>query len=250
MTENIENNVGKPEPNSAADNPGMSADKIAAGVSQQDPSQGPMSGDESLSKSMHQIIIAAAKSRRRYRPSRTVLVGIGVALAGFVLFHIVNHRGGTVGPVQVFAQPDQRLHKPPMPANDGSFQDTADSPGAAQTLISISIDTQAAKDLDKAVSLQKAWSLYQRGDYEKAYYVYDKLRANVTGSGLKQQCLRDWLGLQMALSLQKTDDQTLMGQFFTEALQSRSLVVRAMASYHLAFIQNRHRQFYESLYLF
>jgi hypothetical protein len=50
----------------------------------------------------------------------------------------------------------------------------------------------------------------------------------------------------MALSLQKTDDQTLMGQLFTEALQSRSLVVRAMASYHLAFIQNRHQQFYEA----
>jgi len=243
MAENIENNAGKPEPNNVAGNPEMSAGKIAAGA----PSQGPMSGDESLSKSTRQIIIAAAKSRRHYRPSRMALVAIGVALAGFILFHMIARRGGTVGPAQVSAQPDQRLHKPLTPANNGSLQqEPTDSPDAAQTLMYISIDTQAAKSLDKAVSLQTAQSLYQRQDYEKAYYVYDKLRANVTGRGLKQQCLKDWLGLQMALSLQKTNDQTLMGQFFTEALQSRSLVVRAMASYHLAFIQNRHQQFYES----
>ena len=247
MTKNIENNAGKPEPNSAAGNPEISADKIAAGASQQEPSWGPGSGDESLSKSMHQIIIAAAKLRRRYRPSRTVLVGIGVALAGIVLFHVIVRSSNTVSPVRVAAQLDQQPCKPLMLTNtDLLQQESVDCPDATQRLISISIDTQAAKILDKAVSLQIAQLLYQRGDYEKACYVYDKLRANVTGRGLKQQCLRDWLGLQMALSLQKTDDQALMGQFFTEALQSRSLVVRAMASYHLAFIQNRHQQFYES----
>ncbi|MCD6175918.1 MAG: tetratricopeptide repeat protein [Planctomycetes bacterium] len=243
MTENIENNAGKPDSNGVTDHSGMSIDKIVAGVSQQTSSQGQRSSDESLFKSTRQIIIAAAKSKRQSRFSRMVLVGIGVALAGFVLFQIISRHGGTVSPVQVSAQPDQRSHKPLMPANNGSLQQ---EPAAVQTLISISIDSQVAKTLDKAVSLQRARLLYQRGDYKKAYYVYDKLRTNITGGGLKQQCLRDWLGLQMALSLQKTDDQTLMGQFFTEALQSRSLVVRAMASYHLALIQNRHQQFYES----
>jgi len=247
MTENKENNAGKPEPNSVAGNPEISADKVAAGASQQDISQGPMSDNKSLFKSTHQIIIAAAKTRKHYNFAQKILIGAIVVLAGLVFFQIKKHNSGIISPVQVLAQPDQWSHKPLTPANDDPLQqEPTNLPNAARTLIPISIDTRDSMALDKAVSLQKAQSLYQRGDYEKAYYVYDKLRANVAGRGLKQQCLRDWLGLQMALSLQKTNDQTLMGQFFTEALQSRSLVVRAMASYHLAFIQNRHQQFFES----
>ncbi|MHC5100678.1 MAG: tetratricopeptide repeat protein [Planctomycetota bacterium] len=247
MTKKRENNVSKPEPNGAAGNPEAFTDKVAAGASQQKSSQGQTPGNDSLSESTRRIIIDAAKSRRGYRPSRTALVAIGVALAAFVIFQIINHRAGTVGPAQVSAQADQRSHKPLKLENNGSLQqERINSPDAEQTLMHIPIDTQAAKTLDKAVSLETARTLYRQGDYKKAYYVYDKLQGNVTGNGLKQQCLRDWLSLQMALSLQKTSHQDQMGQFFTEALQSRSLVVRAMASYHLAFIQNRQQQFYES----
>ncbi|MHC4292605.1 MAG: hypothetical protein ACYSTR_10395 [Planctomycetota bacterium] len=247
MTENKENNVGKPEPNSVADNPETAAAKIASEASQYGSSQEQSPNHDSLSEGTRQIIIAAAKSSQGRRPSRITFIALGVAFAGFVIFQIVNHYDGTVIPAQVLAQPDQRPQKPQTLADNASFQqEPEDSSDALRELMSVSIDTQTVKTLDEAVSIQTARSLYQRQDYEKAYYVYDKLRINIAGEGLKQQCLRDWLSLQMALSLQKTNNQTLMGQLFTEALQSRSLVVRAMASYHLAFIQNRHQQFYES----
>ena len=247
MTENRENNVSKPEPNSAAGNPDAVSDKLIAGAFGQKFSQEPSPNNDSLSENTRQIIIAAAKPRKRYHFAQMALAMIIVALAGLVFFQLENHKAGTVDSAQVLAQPDGQSHKSLPLANDGSLQQkSTKSTDSRRASTLISVDTEIAKTLEKAVSLQTARSLYQRGDYEKAYYVYDKLRSHITGQGLKQQCLRDWLGLQMALSLQKTDDQTLMGQLFTEALQSRSLVVRAMASYHLAFIQNRHQQFYEA----
>ncbi|MHC4881520.1 MAG: tetratricopeptide repeat protein [Planctomycetota bacterium] len=247
MAENRENNVEEPELNRVADDSGPVSEKLAAGVSQQEPSQGPSSAAGSLSESTRRVIIAATKPSRGYRPSRGAFVGVGIILAGFVLFQITHHLYSPVGPAEVSAQSDQQPQEPLAPAYNGSFQkETPTLPDAPGTLMNIGIDTQTAETLDKAVSIQTARLLYQRQDYKEAYYVYDKLRANVTGNGLRQQCLRDWLGLQMALSVQKTTDQALMGPLFTEALQSRSLVVRAMANYHLAFIQNRHQQFYES----
>jgi hypothetical protein len=238
MTETRENNVEHPELNRAVDDSGIAAEKLAAGVP-----QGQRSADGSLSESTRRIIIAATKPSRGYRPSRGALVVVGVILAGFVLFQITYHLCDPIGPAEVTAQSARQPQEPLTSAYNGSPQKEApilpDAPGA---LMNIRIDTQTAETLDKAVSIQTARLLYQRQDYKEAYYVYDKLRANVTGNGLRQQCLRDWLGLQMALSVQKTTDQALMGPLFTEALQSRSLVVRAMANYHLAFIQNRHQQ--------
>ena len=188
MTENKENNVSNLEPDGVAGNPEMSADQTAAGAPQQRSSQEQSPNHDSLSEGTRQIIIAAAKSSQGRRPSRITFIALGVAFAGFVIFQIVNHYDGTVIPAQVLAQPDQRPQKPQTLADSASFQqEPTDSPDALRGLMSVSIDTQTVKTLDEAVSLQTARSLYQRGDYEKAYYVYDKLRKNVTSNGLKQQ---------------------------------------------------------------
>ena len=246
MTENKENNTGKPDPNNVAGNPEMSADKAAAEASRQDSSEQPLSNGDSLSETTRRIITAAAELKQSRRPSRAAIIVVGAAFAVFIVFQIIHYCNGTASPAKVSAQADPRPYIPMTPVNNELLQqETMGSQDAAQALMRIP-DTETTKRLDKAISLQTAQTLYDQGQFEKAHYVYAKLRTHIVGKSLKQQCLRDWLGLQMALSLQHTNDQTLMGQYFTEALESRSLVVRAMANYHLAFIQNRYQQFYES----
>lgn len=110
----------------------------------------------------------------------------------------------------------------------------------------ISLTRNTAEALQDAISLQAARRLAEQGNYYEAAYVYEQLRLGISGSELKDQVLRDWLSLQMGLCLQKTKEQDLMGDCFTKALQSKSMVVRAMANYSLAMIQMNNRQFLES----
>ncbi|MHC5156317.1 MAG: hypothetical protein ACYSO3_09425, partial [Planctomycetota bacterium] len=122
MTENRENNVSKPEPNSAAGNPDAVSDKLIAGAFGQKFSQEPSPNNDSLSENTRQIIIAAAKPRKRYHFAQMALAMIIVALAGLVFFQLENHKAGTVDSAQVLAQPDQQSHKSLPLANDGSLQ--------------------------------------------------------------------------------------------------------------------------------
>lgn len=110
----------------------------------------------------------------------------------------------------------------------------------------ITLTRNAADALQDAISLQSARRLAEAGEFYEAAYIYEQLRLNITGSEVKDQVLRDWLSLQMGICLQKTQEQDLMGECFTRALQSRSMVVRAMANYTLAVMQINNRQFLES----
>jgi tetratricopeptide (TPR) repeat protein len=116
----------------------------------------------------------------------------------------------------------------------------------AAILNSLTLGRLTTDALDKAVSLQTAEAFYAARDSQKAAYIYERLRRNLTTRTLQDEALADWLTLQMALCVQKTRDQHLMTELFTRALNSRSPAVRALAHYNLAFLQNHNRSFLES----
>ncbi|MBE0534910.1 MAG: tetratricopeptide repeat protein [Phycisphaerae bacterium] len=85
--------------------------------------------------------------------------------------------------------------------------------------------------------------LYRSESYEQALRVFqtlaDHLPVNVEGN----DALRDYLQLMMALCMENMPGNQNSGPFFTAALQSRSPLVRALANYRLALIENRNGQF-------
>ena len=145
---------------------------------------------------------------------------------------------------------------PVTPASESSAPTTAPSTepvpqgnvpvSPAAILEKLNLGRSAAEALELAVSIQAAEAFYAAGDYYKAGYIYARLRQNLTCRTVQDEVLSDWLTLQMALSLQKTQEQQLMGELFTQALNSRSPAVRALANYNLAFIQNHNRSFLEA----
>jgi hypothetical protein len=100
--------------------------------------------------------------------------------------------------------------------------------------------------LDGAISLQTAEAFYAAREYSKAAYVYERLRRNLTTHTLQDEVLADWLTLQMALCLQKSQEKDLMSDLFARAMKSRSHAVRVLTHYNLAFIQIQNRSFLEA----
>lgn len=107
----------------------------------------------------------------------------------------------------------------------------------------LSITESEAKALDKSASWALAETYYNNTEYERAYYVFDKLAENLTTNIPADEFLKDFFHLKMALCLQNTDYQQDVSRLFTNALQSKSIVVKAMANYHLIFAQNHKKQF-------
>lgn len=105
------------------------------------------------------------------------------------------------------------------------------------------IDERDAADLDKASSLQLAEALYREGQYKKAHYVFDKLSNKLTTNIPADEFLKDYMQFKIALCLQKMNNNTDLSRLFTNALHSRSPVVRTMANYHLIFIEMHNKQY-------
>ncbi len=103
--------------------------------------------------------------------------------------------------------------------------------------------TKANPNLDKAISWQVAEELYRTGKYHDASYVFHRLAENITANTASDEFIRDFLSLRKALSLHQMDYNADSSELFTIALSSGSPVVRAMANYHLAFIESRNKQY-------
>lgn len=99
-------------------------------------------------------------------------------------------------------------------------------------------DTSASQP----VSWKTAETLYYAGEYEKALYVFTRL-ADHLPPGDNNESFKDYLHLMMALAIENAANGRNPAPYFTAALQSRSPVVRALANYRLALIENRNRQF-------
>lgn len=91
------------------------------------------------------------------------------------------------------------------------------------------------------LSLKVAQNLYLQKDYDKAYNAYDQLRQNLPKDA-EEQLLRDFLQLQMAFCMERSQNYEQANHLLRAVLESDSPVVRALANYHLSFfaMQEKH----------
>lgn len=161
-----------------------------------------------------------------------------VALTGILLYMVRR-------PAAIIEQPAEVNSEASLPARPVEPQrDEWTDPAAHIKTLNLGRHTTDA--LDGAISLQTAEAFYAAQEYTKAAYVYERLRRNLTTRTLQDEAVADWLTLQMALCLQKSQEQDLMTELFVRAMNSRSPAVRALTHYNLAFIQNHNRNFLEA----
>lgn len=186
---------------------------------------------------------ASAHSRRHFTILHAVLLLNVMMLTGFgvfavMMFHRLAARKG-IPDVQIISRDalaaSDRVIRQGQPQEQESVQRQPDGS-----------ETDQGSILNEAISLETACNYYTQKEYSKAYYVFDQLRENISGRDTEQQCLRDWLSLQMGMCLHFTDIRQPASDFFSQALRSRSMFVRAMANYYLSLIQNENQQFLEA----
>lgn len=100
--------------------------------------------------------------------------------------------------------------------------------------------------LDKAISWNTAEMFFRSKDFQNAHYIYKKLIENLPANIPGNDIIKDYLQFKMAICLEKSDDQTQVSKLFTEALQSPSPIVRGLANYRLAFLENENGQFLDA----
>lgn len=94
----------------------------------------------------------------------------------------------------------------------------------------------------QSVSLKVAQDLYLQGDYDKAYAAYDQLCQSLP-AGAKEELLKDFLQLKMALCMRKAGDTDQANRLFGTVSQSSSPVVTMLANYHMAYIELQKKQY-------
>jgi tetratricopeptide (TPR) repeat protein len=101
---------------------------------------------------------------------------------------------------------------------------------------------ESASPSAQPVSLKVAQDLYLQGDYDKAYAAYDQLRQSLP-AGAKEELLKDFLQLKMALCMRKAGDPDQANRLFGTLSQSRSPVVITLSNYHMAYIELQKKQY-------
>ncbi|HEV58225.1 MAG TPA: tetratricopeptide repeat protein [Phycisphaerales bacterium] len=107
----------------------------------------------------------------------------------------------------------------------------------------VQLSRTTAAVLDESISWDVAQGFLQAGDVTKAYYVFEKLHRNLTAAMDTDEYLKDLLALQMAVCLSQMEQPGPAGVLFSQALQSRSPAVRALANYQRMFMEMRARHF-------
>ena len=90
-------------------------------------------------------------------------------------------------------------------------------------------------DPGRPFSLEIAQKYYLQGDYDKAYAVYDQLNQNLS-TNVREETVKDFLHLQMALCLKETGDLSQAESLLKTVSRSRSLGVKIAANYHRSLL--------------
>ena len=161
-----------------------------------------------------------------------------LAITGLVAYMLLKPPAVKITtPTIIPGQPtDTQKTDQPGSQDDTSDMDYSDQPPDG-------IDRQI---LDKAISWKTAEMFFRSEDYRNAHYIYKKLSENLPANIPGNDILKDYLSFKMALCLEKTDDQTQVSKLFTEALQSLSPIVRGLANYRLAFLENENAQYFDA----
>ena len=101
---------------------------------------------------------------------------------------------------------------------------------------------ESASPSTQSVSLKLAQDLYLQRDYDKAYVAYDQLRQSLP-AGDKEELLKDFLQLKMALCKRKAGEPDQANRLFGTLSKSHSPVVIMLANYHMAYIELQKKQY-------
>jgi len=103
-------------------------------------------------------------------------------------------------------------------------------------------ETEPILDPAQPLSLKIAQTFYLDGDYDQASDAYEKLRKALP-AGPKEDLMRDFLQLQVALCMERTADYTQAGHRLAKVLKSNSPAVRAVAYYHCSLLEMQKKQY-------
>ncbi|MFC1676883.1 hypothetical protein ACFL3G_07470 [Planctomycetota bacterium] len=90
-------------------------------------------------------------------------------------------------------------------------------------------------DPRQPLSLEIAQEYYLQADYDKAYAVYDQLSQNLS-TNVREEPVRDFLHLQMALCLKETGALSQADSLLKTVSRSRSLGVKIAANYYRSLV--------------
>jgi len=181
---------------------------------------------------------------RKFSPSQKVLVAAIIATSLVLLYTlsrspqqtVADDRAGIQSP-DLQQQPQQTDTTTPTP---GQRQLSQAEPKPNQAQSEPPVQTRSSLPATQPVSLKVAKQLYQRGNYELAYAVYDQLRQDLPKEATLQ---KDLLLLRMALCAQNTGREGYALELLEELTHSSSPIVRVMASYYLCRYQLRTGQY-------
>lgn len=138
----------------------------------------------------------------------------------------------TSKPIEVAGVSDSNLASLSVQPNNAASDVQADASTAAGTAEDLS--EQEIEQSTEGVSLKLADSLVEQGELVKASYVYRQMMSNMSLGGTASEEFRDYLKLRIAACLQKADQAAGQDPYFTDALRSRSGLVRGLGYHYLA----------------
>lgn len=125
---------------------------------------------------------------------------------------------------------------PPVVQNDSTVAATTATEPNDQSL------PQAAQ----SVSLKMAEALASQGELAKASEAFGQIMSNIALGGTASEEFRDYLKLRIAACLQQTNQIDTQAAYFTEALRSRSGLVRGLGAYYLALVHFKHGEYLQA----
>jgi tetratricopeptide (TPR) repeat protein len=101
---------------------------------------------------------------------------------------------------------------------------------------------EPASDSKEPLTLKVAQTLYLKGNYSHALGSYEKLYKSLP-PGPKDDVMRDFLQLQMALCVERTADYNQADYLLREILNSNSPAIRVTAYYHYGLLEIQKKQY-------
>ena len=140
------------------------------------------------------------------------------------------------------------LTPPPEPHTQtvsATQQTLANEPRAEETVTTTLQQAKKPKfvfDPTQPLSLKAARTFYLNGDYDQALAVYEKLHKNLLANP-KEDLMRDFLQLQMALCMGRTADYDQAGRLLRKIFKSNSNALKVIAYYHCSLLEMQKKQY-------
>ncbi len=128
---------------------------------------------------------------------------------------------------------------------------TQNNLAAAQEIPVAAADTAEPNDqsqlqANQSVSLKMAEALVTREEFVKASEAFGQIMSNLSMSGTQNEELRDYLKLRIAACLLQANKIDTQAAFFSEAMRSRSGMVRGLGAYYLALVHFKHGEYLQA----